>query len=102
MKQIVIKYAFRIFRLIIIIFSVSYYIGIFWYIFTWLSHSENKPSFYNVYKFETWRLEDDHLDRYVYIIKIAYLVLLQYGIGQLQPWHQLVMEITYQKIIQNI
>ena len=36
MRQIVIRYMFRVSRLVIIIFSFSYFIGTLWYIFTWL------------------------------------------------------------------
>jgi hypothetical protein len=36
MRQIIISYAFRVLRLVIIIFSISYFIGTLWYIFTWL------------------------------------------------------------------
>lgn len=36
MEQIVWNYAFRVTRLIIIVFSLSYFLAIFWYIFTWL------------------------------------------------------------------
>lgn len=37
MRQIVMSYAFRVVRIIIIIFSISYFIGTLWYIYTWLS-----------------------------------------------------------------
>jgi hypothetical protein len=37
MRQIVMSYAFRVIRLIIIIFSVSYFIGTLWYILCWLT-----------------------------------------------------------------
>jgi len=35
MRQIMINYAFRVLRLVIVIFSISYFIGTLWYIFTW-------------------------------------------------------------------
>lgn len=38
MRQIIISYAFRVLRLIIIIFSISYFIGTLWYIYTWLNY----------------------------------------------------------------
>ena len=36
LRQIMMSYAFRVLRLIIIIFSVSYFIATLWYIYTWL------------------------------------------------------------------
>lgn len=38
MRQIIISYAFRVLRLVIIIFSISYFIGTLWYIYTWLNN----------------------------------------------------------------
>ena len=37
MRQIVMNYAFRVIRIVLIIFSISYFIGTAFYIFTWLS-----------------------------------------------------------------
>jgi hypothetical protein len=36
MRQIVMSYTFRVIRLVIIIFSLSYFIGTLFYIFAWL------------------------------------------------------------------
>jgi hypothetical protein len=36
MRQIVMTYAFRVVRIVIIIFTISYFIGTLFYIMTWL------------------------------------------------------------------
>jgi len=40
MRQIIMNYAFRVLRLIVIIFSISYFIATLWYIFTWAIDDE--------------------------------------------------------------
>jgi hypothetical protein len=39
--QIMMSYAFRVFRLIMIIFTISYFIGTLWYIFVWQMTDSN-------------------------------------------------------------
>ena len=54
MRQIVMSYAFRVCRLIIIIFSFSYFIGTLWYIYTWLNYdgfSTDYKFFFGYFKF---------------------------------------------------
>lgn len=53
MKQIVLTYAFRVVRIVINIFSISYFIGTLWYIFTWLTDDgvSTNSTFFGNYKF---------------------------------------------------
>lgn len=62
MRQIVMNYAFRVTRLIIIVFSISYFLSIFWYIFTWLLYEYDYSvtvTFYDYYGLDTWRENED-------------------------------------------
>jgi len=62
MRQIVMNYAFRVTRLIIIVFSISYFLSIFWYIFTWLLYEYDyyvNVTFFEYYGFDKWRDEDN-------------------------------------------
>ena len=62
MRQIVMNYAFRVTRLIIIVFSISYFLSIFWYIFVWLLYEHNyhlKITFFEYYSFDEYREQDD-------------------------------------------
>lgn len=50
MRQIVMSYMFRVVRIVIIIFSISYFIAILWYIFCWLSDDGvTKKDFFGFY-----------------------------------------------------
>jgi hypothetical protein len=64
-RQIVISYAFRVARLILIIFSVSYFIGTVWYIYCRFS-SEGQVSmnstFYTYYSFNEWQINGQNID----------------------------------------
>lgn len=65
-RQIVISYAFRVTRLILIIFSVSYFIGTVWYIYCRIS-SEGQPhsansTFYTYYNFNEWQAKGQNID----------------------------------------
>lgn len=58
MLQIMINYAFRVFKLVVIIFSISYFIGTLWYIFTWqandgkvLKEGEEPENFFQYFHF---------------------------------------------------
>ena len=64
MRQIIMSYAFRVFRIIIIIFSVSYFIGTLWYIFTWLTDDgySAKGFFFGEYRFRDWKKNNKDLD----------------------------------------
>lgn len=67
MRQIMLNYAFRIFRLIIIICSISYFIGTLWYIFTWqldlmLNPSNTNEDFYENFNFNN--LNNENQDMY--------------------------------------
>lgn len=56
MRQIIMNYAFRVLRLIVIIFSISYFIATLWYIFTWAIDDDVSPGyFFGVYKFREMR-----------------------------------------------
>lgn len=53
-----INYAFRVFKLVVIIFSISYFIGTLWYIFTWqandgkvLKEGEEPENFFQYFHF---------------------------------------------------
>ena len=62
MKQIMLNYAFRIMKLVIIIFSISYFIGTLWYIFVWQINETN--GFFVTYGLNLMMEENKDLDRY--------------------------------------
>ncbi len=60
------SYAFRVLRLIIIIFSISYFIATLWYIYTWLIDdgvSTDYVNFFGYFKFREWRKQNRDLER---------------------------------------
>jgi len=68
--QIMISFAFKTFRLIIIMFTISYFIGTLWYIFVWqvatLEYDINHQiynNFYTYYKLDLLKEENKDLDR---------------------------------------
>ena len=68
--QIMISFAFKIFGLIMIMFTISYFIGTLWYIFVWqvASYEENEyhekyTNFYTYYKLDVLKNEDKDIDR---------------------------------------
>lgn len=75
MAQIMISYAFRVFRLIMIMFTISYFIGTLWYIFVWQmteSHSDGNDiyeNFYTFYKLDELKAQEREYDRYAIISK---------------------------------
>jgi hypothetical protein len=50
MSQIKINYVFKVFRLVIIIFTISYFIGTLFYLFSSLTKED--PNFIEYYKLE--------------------------------------------------
>lgn len=52
MAQIKINYIFKVFRLVIIIFTISYFIGTLFYVFSNLV-KESQPNFITKYELET-------------------------------------------------
>ena len=69
MRQIMLGYVFRVVRMVLIIFTVSYFIGTMWFIFTWQLYtkvydSENEHSFIGLYHFDDRLKNGDRFDRY--------------------------------------
>lgn len=77
MRQIIMSYAFRVLRLIIIIFTISYFIATLWYIYTWLiddGYSTGYVHFFGYYKFREWKKENRDLERYNVFLVNTYVV----------------------------
>jgi uncharacterized membrane protein YphA (DoxX/SURF4 family) len=56
MKQIMLGYFFRVVRMILVIFTISYFIGTLWFIFCWQLYtksydSQGDDSFIGLFKF---------------------------------------------------
>ena len=64
-RQIILSYIFQVLRLIVIIFSISYFIGTLWYIFVWQldKHSDpnQKDTFFCYYGFDVLNEENQDL-----------------------------------------
>ena len=64
-RQIMLTYLFRVVRLILIIFTLSYFIGTLWYIFVW-QISKNDPTdknFFRYYSMDELKDENKDIDR---------------------------------------
>lgn len=61
MRQIILLYAFRVTRLVIVLFSVSYFTGTLWYIFIWLSDDgvSEDTNFFGFYQFRQWKANNE-------------------------------------------
>lgn len=68
MKQIMISYAFRVIRLIIIALGISYFIGTLWYIFVWQIYpndpSEDDDYFFSKARLNVMKDKNEDLERY--------------------------------------
>ncbi len=88
MRQIVITYAFRVGRLVIIIFSFSYFIGTLWYIFTWLSDdgvSKGYKNFFGYFKFREAYENGEDARSLIRVWYWAMTTLATIGYGDLRP-----------------
>jgi len=60
-------YAFRVIRMILIIFTLSYFIGTLWYIFCWQMYlkyyTESEPSFIKEFGFVQSMKDERYFDR---------------------------------------
>lgn len=65
-KKIIIRYAFRMIRLVIILLSIGYFVGTLWYIFTWVLDDglkvDGQTCFFGWYGFNDLRAKQKNLD----------------------------------------
>lgn len=93
MKQIVMTYAFRVVRIVIIIFSISYFIGTLFYILTWLIDesgiAEDGENFFSYeFSFGQFRQLNKDKEDSKQLIAIWYwatTTLASVGFGDLRP-----------------
>jgi len=82
MEQIYIMYVFRVFRLVLFILSLSYFLGIIWYIITkHTTHSDDEFTFYNYYALE----ENTDYQNLVVVVYFAFTTLSTVGFGDFNP-----------------
>lgn len=68
MRQIMLGYITRVLRMILIIFTVSYFIGTLWYIFCWQMHTKyytyfDFTNFITLYGFDELMEKGEYFDR---------------------------------------
>ena len=88
MRQIVIRYMFRVSRLVIIIFSFSYFIGTLWHIFTWLIDdgvSTGYVNFFGYFKFREAKAQNFDYTSLIRVWYWALTTLTSVGYGDLRP-----------------
>jgi hypothetical protein len=88
MRQIVMSYAFRVTRLVIIIFSFSYFIGTLWYIYTWLIDdgvSTGYVHFFGYFKFREAKADGKDFQSLIRVWYWAMTTLASVGYGDLRP-----------------
>eukprot|EP00347_Sterkiella_histriomuscorum_P018178 403346494 len=85
MLQIMINYAFRVFRLVVVIFSISYFIGTLWYIFTWQidDPTDTRPdiNFFRYYKMDEKKKNNEDIDSMITVVYFAFTTLATVGYG---------------------
>ena len=85
MEQIYIMYIFRVFRLVLFILILSYFLGTFWYIITYHTTSfdaENPEfTFYNEYALG----ENTDYQNLVIVVYFAFTTLSTVGFGDFNP-----------------
>lgn len=82
MLQIKIMYAFRVFRLIVTILILSYFLGTLWYISSkWTTNSPEDFTFYNYYRLE----EKPDADVLILMVYFAFTTLSTVGFGDFNP-----------------
>ncbi len=82
------SYAFRVSRLVIIIFSFSYFIGTLWYIFTWLTYdgvSTDYTYFFGYFKFQEAKNKGEDYTSLIRVWYWAMTTLASVGYGDLRP-----------------
>ena len=80
-------YAFRVVRIIIIIFSVSYFIGTLWYIYTWLSDDgiTEDGNFFSKFGFRQWHIDNEDSKALIAVWYWATTTLASVGYGDYRP-----------------
>ncbi|CDW76967.1 cation channel family protein [Stylonychia lemnae] len=85
MLQIMINYAFKVLRLIIVIFSISYFIGTLWYIFTWQIDDPNddtpNSNFFKTYGMRELKKNNDDINSMIIVVYFAFTTLATVGYG---------------------
>ena len=79
-----INYAFRVLRLVIVIFSISYFIGTLWYIFTWQiddPKSEPDTNFFNSYGMRQRKQDNEDIESMIIVVYFAFTTLATVGYG---------------------
>lgn len=75
MDQIKISYVFKVFRLVIILFTISYFIGTLFYVFSNLT--KDRPNFVGA----NFSADESDIDRLIVVIYFAFTTLTTVGYG---------------------
>ena len=82
MQQIYIMYIFRVFRLVVFILVLSYFVGTIWFIITKHSTtSEDQFTFYNEYDLAS----NDEWQNLIIVVYFAFTTLSTVGFGDFNP-----------------
>jgi hypothetical protein len=90
MRQIMIGYFFRVLRLVLIIFTISYFIGTLWFVYCWQLYTKvygavGTDNFIGEYKFDQRLEAGEDFDSMISVVYFAFTTLATVGYGDFHP-----------------